>query len=131
MIDVLLVEPDALLGSTYKKFLQRANYKVDLQTNPQASIHALDRQIPKLIILEIQLGEHNGIEFLYELRSHPDWRDIPIVINSVIPSDVLGISSLMADKLGIVEILYKPRVTLDKLLSLVNDLVGLKNARTK
>ncbi|HMS23724.1 MAG TPA: response regulator [Candidatus Saccharibacteria bacterium] len=131
MVDVLLIEPDAILGSTYKKILQRAGYKVDLQTTAQTAIHALDRQNPKLIILEIQLGEHNGIEFLYELRSHPDWHDIPIIINSLIPEDVLGISPLVAEELGISRVLYKPKVTLDNLLSVTADLVKAKDASAK
>jgi CheY-like chemotaxis protein len=131
MIDVLLIEPDAILGAMYKKTLQRAGYKIDLQTNAQTAIHALDRQTPKLIILEIQLGQHNGIEFLYELRSYPDWHDIPIIINSLIPDDVLGISPRIANELGIVKIMYKPKVTLDMLLSLTGDLVKVENASTK
>lgn len=131
MVDVLLIEPDAILGGTYKKVLQRAGYKVDLQTTAQTAIHALDRQKPKLIILEIQLGEHNGIEFLYELRSHPDWQDIPIIINSLIPEDVLGISSLVAEELGITNVLYKPKVTLNHLLSLTADLMKARDASAK
>lgn len=131
MTDILLIEPDTILGSMYKKTLQRAGYKVDLQTSAQTAIHALDRDIPKLIILEIQLGEHNGIEFLYELHSYPDWHNIPIIINSLIPVDVLGISPDTAKELGIAEILYKPKVTLDILLSLMSDFVKVENARTK
>lgn len=131
MTDILLIEPDTILGAMYKKTLQRAGYRVGLQTNAQTAIHALDRDIPKLIILEIQLGEHNGIEFLYELHSYPDLHNIPIIINSLIPADVLGINSDIAKDLGIVEILYKPKVTLDILLSKSSDYVKVENASTK
>lgn len=119
-MDILLIEPDKLLGDVYKKALKRQGLKVELCTNAQTAVNYLDRHTPKLIILEIQLAEHNGIEFLYELRSHEDWKNIPVIINSLIPIEDIGLTHESQVELGVSNVLYKPQTKLERLLEIVN-----------
>ncbi len=123
MIDVLLVEPDKILGATYKHALQSAGYKIAVQAHAQTAIHSVDKQKPKVIVTELQLAEHNGVEFLYELRSYPDWQNIPVIILTSVPPNDSGLSSEAQKQLNIVRYCYKPATTLTNLIEYVNELM--------
>lgn len=112
---ILLVEPDAVLASICVNYLEKNKIKVRVVSNAQSAIDAVDDEIPDLILLELQLSAHNGFEFLYELRSYPEWQSIPIIIHSLIPQYVTELSKNKMEQLGIKEYLYKPTTSLKSL----------------
>ncbi len=112
---VLLIEPDHLLATIYKEYLEKFNYKVRICNNSQVAIDLIDENIPDVIVLEPQLNGHNGFEFLYELRSYPEWLHIPVLIHSMISEQELDISTISKLELGITAYMYKPSATLGKL----------------
>jgi DNA-binding response OmpR family regulator len=117
---ILLLEPDRLLAQKYIEFFDLKGYEVDFQTDSQSAIHSIDKQIPDLIIMEIQLAEHNGVEFLYELRSYPEWQDIPLVILSSVPEGEVGTQHLN-EKLNITSYIYKPHAKLENLQKIIEE----------
>jgi DNA-binding response OmpR family regulator len=117
---LLLIEPDSLLATTYEKALQRAGHTVAVAHNAQAAINAADAQRPELVILELQLIEHNGIEFLYEFRSYPEWQRIPVIVHSWVPLDTRTSKSL-EESLYVTAYHYKPQTTLRHLLASVRE----------
>jgi DNA-binding response OmpR family regulator len=116
MADILLVEPDKVLARTYVRALQGAGFKVVWAANAQAAIRATDKHRPSLIILELQLAEHGGVEFIYELRSYPDWQRLPVLILSMVPQVESGMSDMARQKLGVVAYYYKPGTSLEQLV---------------
>lgn len=76
-MNVLLVEPDTKLAGMYKTALESAGHKVFWALDAQSAVHLADDSAPDLVVLEIQLTSHSGIEFLYEFRSYNEWQDIP------------------------------------------------------
>jgi DNA-binding response OmpR family regulator len=112
---VLLIEPDLILADIYKNHLEKFHYKVNICGNVEQAIHVVDKQKPDIIVLELQLANHNGYEFLYELRSYTDWQDIPILIHSVLPEEDSGLNESTKKQLGITSYLYKPATSLGKL----------------
>lgn len=116
---VLLIEPDKILAETYKAALLHANFTVSTARDAQSAIHEVDTNIPDVIVLELQLATHNGVEFLYELRSYPEWQNIPVVILSQISELEAGIDKKMTKKLGIRHYRYKPQTSLKKLISIL------------
>ena len=118
---ILLVEPDRVLADTYKRLLNDSGWTVTPCASAQAAIFATDQQKPDLIIMELQLIEHSGIEFLYELRSYPEWQDIPVIVHSQIPpSEFTAHSRLLKDNLKVAHYLYKPQTTLKELIKKVS-----------
>lgn len=81
---ILLVEPDRVLANTYASALEAAGHSVNWVTDAQSAIVAADSK-PDLLITELQLIRHNGIELLYELRSYTDLLDLPVIIHSSVP----------------------------------------------
>jgi DNA-binding response OmpR family regulator len=122
-MNILLVEPDRILAKTVSQALQQASHQVRVAATAQGAVFAADAAIPDLIILEIQLVSHSGIEFLYELRSYGEWQSIPVIIHSHVPPAEFSDSwALLHDELGVQAYHYKPRTSLRKLLSAVHDL---------
>ena len=119
-MNILLIEPDTQLAGTYAAALRTVGYQVRTATTAQDGIFAADDQAPDIIILELQLVSHSGIEFLYELRSYPEWQSIPVIVLShVPPAEFIDSWDLLSTGLGVVKYVYKPRTTLTKLLQSV------------
>lgn len=120
---ILLVEPDRVLAKTYAEALNRSDHHVVAAATAQSAIEAADAFKPDLVILELQLVEHSGIEFLYEFRSYSDWQRIPVLIHSQVPATEFSENAdLLKSELGVHAYLYKPHTSLRELLAYVNDL---------
>ena len=122
MANVLLIEPDALIAATYKSVLEHAGYIVDRRATAQSAVTQADAVRPDIVILELQLVRHNGLEFLYEFRSYADWRAIPVVILSNVPVSAFNDSwNVLARGIGVSIYLYKPRTSLKRLLRVIRE----------
>lgn len=122
MTNILLIEPDRILADIYYQILRRAGHKVTVCSSAQAAIMTADQAKPDIVILELQLVGHSGIEFLYEFHSYADWQNIPIIIHTnVPPSEFAGSRHLLMNELGVKTYLYKPQTNLQKLLHSVTD----------
>lgn len=118
MASILLIEPDQLLASTYAQALTAAGHHVVAAATAQAGIQAADAMSPTLVILELQLVEHSGIEFLYEFRSYLDWQSVPVLVHSSVPPAEFNDSrQLLKDELGVQTYLYKLHTSLRELLA--------------
>ncbi len=127
MAHILLVEPDRQLAATYRQALERARHDVAVAHGAQAAIMAADSARPDIVILELQLVEHSGIEFLYEFRSYQDWQAVPVIVQSQVPSgEFKGSWQLLQGELGVQAYLYKPRTSLRQLLAAVEELNPIK-----
>ncbi len=120
---ILLVEPDNLLAATYQASLESAARTVAWARTAQQAVFKADEHRPDVIVLEPQMARHNGIEFLYEFKSYPEWQDIPVIILSVLPASELGSLPVLQRELSVVAILSKTHTTLDALGEAVNDVV--------
>lgn len=124
MAQVLLIEPDRQLARVYFDALTHAGHKVQICATAQAGIFCADDIQPDIVLLELQLVAHSGIEFLYEFRSYPDWEKIPVVVVTNVPAgEFSGSWKLLRDQLCVSQYLYKPLTSLRHLLRTVNDAV--------
>ena len=121
-VRILLIEPDIVLGRIYKEALEHANHNVVWARTAQNGLRLLDETPTDLIITELQLAAHNGIEFLYELRSYDDWQKIPVVLLTSVPQVSLVHPDTLQTNFGVVAYLYKPLTKLHDLIEAVNSL---------
>ena len=117
MSHILLIEPNTLLARTYTEALEHAGHTVAHAAGAQAAVDAADSQTPDVVILELQLPQHSGIEFLHEFRSYGEWQHIPVIAHTMTSSTALteAAPTLQRD-LGVRVILYKPQTTLHDLV---------------
>lgn len=119
MATLLLIEPDESLASTYKDALQYSNHEVHHSVDIRHAIQALDERQIDLIILELQIALHNGVEFLYEMRSYTEWQHIPVILHTSVPFRALNQGDVLSKELNVQVHLYKPTTSLEKLTSAV------------
>lgn len=121
MAHILLIEPDRVLAETYTQSLKSAGHSVTPCASAQSAILAADKNRPDLVILEIQLIEHSGIEFLYEFRSYSDWQSIPIIIHSIVPGlEFNNNRKILREQLKVENYLDKQKTSLAELVKRVN-----------
>lgn len=128
MTYVLIVEPDHRLARTLKQHLVKNNFKASFALTAQEGIIMADDAKPDVVILELAMPEHNGIEFLQEFRSYADWLPVPIVVYSHIPREDTGLSVGDWQKYGVIAYTYKPTTNLKQLTSVLHDVVSTNEA---
>lgn len=115
-MNVLLIEPDSVLRSTYSRALEQAGHATVSARDAQQAILFADTTTPDVVVLELQLPGHSGIEFLYEFRSYPEWQHAPVILHTFIA----GLELTSRAELGVAEYLYKPASNLRQLVRAVN-----------
>lgn len=120
---ILIVEPDRILAQNYRLALESAGHEVEWRSDGQSAVHCLDEERPDLVVLELQMPVHNGLEFLYELRSYPEWQDIPVIVASVVPEKDVDGGGGQLKLLGVSQYLHKPTTKLSHLVAAVNRLL--------
>ncbi len=124
MANVLLIEPDHALARTYVQAMEHAGHQVTHVVAAQDAIHTADESKPDIVVLELRLAVHDGIEFLHEFRSYSEWQQIPVVVNTHLePSVVAAVREALERDFGVVACLYKPVTSLQQLLSVVKQQV--------
>lgn len=107
---LLLIEPDKTLGNLYYEELTKG-FDITYCTNASDALAGISRKLPDIIVLEIMLPEHNGIEVLYDLQSYTESKKIPVVLLSYMDLKNLDINSSQLEQLSVSEIIYKPLVS--------------------
>jgi DNA-binding response OmpR family regulator len=120
-MNILLIEPDVKLAGIYQAALQQAGHTVHRASAAQEAVHEADNSKPDIVVLELQLAKHNGVEFIYEFRSYSEWQNVPIILLTMVPPHSLGITAEMLQQLGITDCLYKPATNLRKLVEAVGE----------
>ncbi len=118
-MNILLIEPDKLLAENYRQALELSGHKVIWRQNAQGAIHALEDFQSEAVILELLMPSHNGIEFLYEFRSYPEWQHIPVIVLSLVPEEEVLDDHGLLKQLGVEKYLYKPQTKLRQLVRVV------------
>jgi DNA-binding response OmpR family regulator len=119
MAKLLLIESDAVLAAGAIKTLKKSGHSVDWQVDPQTALDKADKDLPELIILDIMLAGHSGVEFLYEFRSYPDWGRIPVVVFCSLSAEELKEALSGLEHLNLESYHYKPSTTLAELAATV------------
>jgi DNA-binding response OmpR family regulator len=77
---ILLLETDRQLAKLTADFFSNAGHDLICFSDPQSAVRFADINKPDLAIISLVLAGRSGIEFLFELRSYPDWQDIPVLL---------------------------------------------------
>jgi DNA-binding response OmpR family regulator len=128
MKHVLLIEPDRSLSGVYRAYLESKGYSVATAMHAQDAVTQAEVQRPDIIILELQLIQHNGIEFLYEFRSYTEWQAIPVLILTMVPPHSLQLTPDMFEMFGVARCLYKPATKLYQLSGTISEVLDKQPA---
>ena len=112
---ILLIEPNRLLAEQYCRFFESRGHSIEWREDAQSGIVAADSTKPDVVITELLLAGHSGVEFLYEFRSYADWLNVPALLLSSVRKEMAGIRDKTLVELGVTTYLYKPDTSLRKL----------------
>jgi len=106
---ILLIEDDPWLGELYSDILQNeSNATVLVCNSAEKALLAINADTVDLIMLDMVLGEHNGIEFLHEIASYSDSNVIPVIVLSSIYQHDFKMTRKRWLHYGVCNYLYKP-----------------------
>lgn len=80
MIKVLIVEDDQAIGEMYQMKSELSGIATKLARNGMEALSLLDDFTPDIVLLDLQMPEMNGAEFLSHFRNRPQFADTPVLI---------------------------------------------------
>jgi CheY-like chemotaxis protein len=120
---VLVVDDDPLARALVRTLLEAEGWGVTEAENGRAALDCMERELPRLILLDLLMPEMDGFEFTDEVRRRPAWRSVPIV---VVTSHDLSAAERRRLKGSVEMIVQKSGEVPDALLPRVRDLIGAK-----
>lgn len=110
MHHILLVEDDVWLAQLYADALQSDHTcTVHVAHTATNALDVLDTQSDiSLIILDMFLPDHNGVEFLHEVASYSDISKLPVMVLSTIYQHDFAMNEERWRHYGVVKYLFKP-----------------------
>lgn len=130
MPTILLVEDDDWLAEMYSDALEvNKMFTVKRARTAEAALEILDANpAVGLIILDMFLPAHNGVEFLHELASYSDINPTPVVILSSVSQHDFAMDPERWKHYGVVQYLYKPHTKPQDLVASVKKQLSVKDA---
>ena len=118
---ILVVDDDVRVRDLWVEALQTAGYAAVGAEDGAVALELIRDLFPDLILLDLRMPRLSGWGFLDAIRSHPRWKEIPVlVVSAFLDPDALA---EMDKGLRILGGLQKP-VTIRELLGRVRDAVG-------
>jgi len=79
---LLLVEDEEDIAALIKLQAEMSGYKLHVEVDGLNGFGAVEREKPELVILDIMLPGQNGFDVCRKMKSHPDLKNIPVIILS-------------------------------------------------
>ncbi len=79
---ILIIDDDRILASIYRNKFTHAGFAVELAESGEAGLSKLSKSVPDVVLLDLMLGDMNGLEVLQLLRRHPATMHLPVVVFS-------------------------------------------------
>ncbi len=122
MKKILFIEPDKVIARSIEQYFKQY-FDLTITGSAKEAIFLADESTPDIVIMEIQLKNFNGIDFIHEFRSYTDWQNIPIIIYSIVPPSEFPQNKNFWKKMNIQHYLYKPNVKLKTLNVKIDELI--------
>jgi len=117
MIKILLVDDDSDLLLLLGQVLERKGYQVIRVGDGADVMRTVTAVRPDIIVLDINMGRYNGRNICYEVKSHPAYTHIPVILFSAVASEADALKSCKAD--GFIEKPVSTHSFLHKIESLI------------
>jgi DNA-binding response OmpR family regulator len=121
---ILMVEDDRWFADSLRNtMLGDTAGDIEIKTchSAEKAIDLVDAFLPDVILLDIMLGDKNGLVLLNELQSYIDTRVIPIVILSL---NATQVNQNDLAQFGVHRVLDKSIATIDEIIESCKSAVG-------
>ncbi len=111
---ILVIDDDELVTSSLKKALSQSGYDVDVALSGKSGIQFVETNLPDLVLLDIFLGDLNGLEVLKKIQLINS--DLPVVMITGFADVQTAVNAI---KMGAIDFILKP-INLDQLELIIN-----------
>lgn len=77
---ILLIEDEEDIAALVKLQAEMLGYKLHVEVDGINGFHAVEREKPDLVILDIMLPGQNGFDVCRKIKNSPDLKNIPVII---------------------------------------------------
>lgn len=77
---ILMVEDDEHIAYILRFLLERNGFAVEQAVDGREALQRLALPPPDLVLMDIMLPYHDGLELLERLRGEPAWRTTPVLM---------------------------------------------------
>jgi len=114
--NALIIEDDRVFRTLISKKLVAMGHGVRAAENGQEGLEMLKEEKPDIILLDIIMPKTDGFEVLRSIQQSKDWKNIPVVVLSVLGQD----QDIKAAKdLGAIDYIIKSTVSMDEAMEKV------------
>jgi signal transduction histidine kinase/DNA-binding response OmpR family regulator len=126
----LVIEDDEPTREMFRRMLEKDGWAVVEASNGRQALEFVAASPPSLIMLDLLMPEMDGFEFLSELRQHPEWKSIPVVVvtsKDLSPEDRMFLNGSLLLSNCVRRVMQKGSFNRDELLREVHALVSQKS----
>lgn len=117
---ILVVDDEYFITRSISFLFKKEGYDVTVAGDGEAALAELQREVPDLIFMDIDMPKKNGLEAVREIRANPDWKGIHIIMLTAKGQDSDQKSGLEAGANEYILKPFDPRAILNR----VRDLLG-------
>src|SRR5215471_8416968 len=82
MKKVLIVEDDQIVANIYRNKFAVDGFQVEVAPDGYTGLELAHEFRPDAIILDLMLPRMSGVDFMKQIRAHPDFRQLPVIVFS-------------------------------------------------
>ena len=80
MKKVLLIDDDAVMTAIYEKHFRTAGFEVMVANGGRDGLHAVHSFRPDGVLLDLNMPDVSGVDWLVEVRKDPRFAKLPVVV---------------------------------------------------
>src|ERR1017187_343785 len=127
MKKVLIIEDDLIVGNIYRNKFSVEGFQVDVAQDGLAGLEMLRQFRPDAVILGLMLPKMTGLEVMKQIRSEPDFQNLPVIVFS---NTYLSNLVQEAWKAGATKCLSKANCTPKQVIEVVRSALGINGTRS-
>src|SRR3989344_2828061 len=84
---ILIAEDESALREVLHDRFEKSGYEVEVAKDGAEVMPMVQKIKPDIILLDLVMPKKNGFEVLAELKAHPDYKVIPVIVISNLGGD--------------------------------------------
>lgn len=80
MKKILIAEDEEILLNVLKDRFEAESWEVSTARDGEEAIEAIKKSRPGVVLLDLLMPKKDGFEVLKEVRSNPEYQDLPIIV---------------------------------------------------
>jgi len=84
---ILVIDDSTTNVVLLEAVLMNKRYTIDKAMNVKEAYEVMQKRLPRLILLDLLMPRINGFEFLQQLKSNQQYKDIPVIVVSALTDE--------------------------------------------